>query len=131
MELGARMALLALLVPLLLASLAEGASQWCYKTQSVEVPGSFTGDVYKCSSVSPVLISYLWTPVQVDILCPTGRVGVRMGFACAIAQTDSPGGGSEIWARKHHQHVRTSLPRSTPCTRATPRACCRPTSRTK
>lgn len=112
-----------LLPLLLLASLAEGASQWCTKTQSVEVPGGFTGDVYKCASVPPVLISYLWTPVQVDILCPTGRVRVhgRMG---AISQNGQPRRRMGARACQRNQRVLTSLSRSTPCTRATPRACC-------
>ncbi|KAG1674584.1 hypothetical protein FOA52_001833 [Chlamydomonas sp. UWO 241] len=69
---------LALLVCACSASVVS-AQQWCVKSR--DGLSGFSGDVYRCGSVPPFLISYLWSPVEVDITCPTSRYAVYLGYS--------------------------------------------------
>eukprot|EP00955_Chlamydomonas_euryale_P039651 351479-Chlamydomonas_euryale.AAC.26 len=76
--------LLLLVAPAAAAEAAPPASDggWCSAQRSGSLPG-VSGDVYKCASVPPFLVSYLFSPVRVEIQCPTSRVreGRQGGWA--------------------------------------------------
>lgn len=72
---GPRHALLlaALLLPAFAVSRAE-AHAWC---EPVPAPGAFDRhltQLYACSHVPPFMLAYMWSPVQIQIQCPTSWV---------------------------------------------------------